>query len=113
MALATHAAKTPISRKTSNVTLRMNPDQKTLLEEAARISGRTITDIVTEGARERALAILREEQELQTWRLSRADATAFVTALTAEPKVTSEGIEQYRAYLESRATRFVRDDVTG
>lgn len=111
MALATQAAETPVSRKTSQITLRVDPSQKTLLEEAARISGRTVTDIVTEAARERALEILREEEELRNWRLSRADATAFVTALMAEPKITSEGVEQYRAYLDSRATRFVRDDV--
>lgn len=93
-------------RKTAQFVLRLAPDQKALLDEAAAASGRTVTDIVTEGARKEALQIVREEREIATWRLSRADAIAFAEALLEPPQPTPQMVESYRAYRESRATRY-------
>lgn len=87
--------------------LRLTPEQKSLLEQAAAVSGRTVTDIVTAGARTEALGVLREADGGEGWRLSRADATAFVEALLASPPPTERMVQDYRDYLASRATRFV------
>lgn len=68
-------------RKTAQVILRVTPEQKALFEEAAVASGRTITDFATEALQEKALEIVRDQQDLVVWRLSRADALAFAEAV--------------------------------
>ena len=105
------AAKRRTRRKTEQFVLRMDPEQKGLLEQAAAASGRTVTDIMTEGARRMALQIIREEEELTTWRLSRADAAFFVQALAEERKPTAQMVRDYEAYLSSRASRFAEPGV--
>lgn len=99
-------------RKTEQLVLRMDPDQKALLEQAAAASGRTITDIMTEGARDKALQIIREDKELASWRLSRVDAACFVKALLEPRMPTSQMVGDYEAYLASKASRFDSPDMT-
>ena len=99
------AARRP-RRKTEQFVLRMDPELKALLEQAAVVGGRTVTDVMTEGAREKALQIIREEQELATWRLSRVDATAFVQALLDGREPTAQMVTDYDAYRASRGSRF-------
>jgi uncharacterized protein (DUF1778 family) len=94
-------------RKTTQVIVRMDPEQKAFLEEAAVASGRTLSDLMTEGARKEALQIMREEEEIRHWKLSRADSIAFVEALLAEPVVTEQMVEDYRKYLEDKAKYLV------
>jgi uncharacterized protein (DUF1778 family) len=90
----------------------MDPDQKALLEQAAAASGRTITDIMTEGARDKALQIIREDKELASWRLSRIDATRFVQALLEPGTPTVQMVDDYEAYLASKSSRFDSSDIT-
>src|SRR5687767_5005818 len=98
----TQSAPTRGPRKTSQIILRIDPKQKQLLEDAAAASGRSVTDIVTEGARDKALQILREEAEIETLQLTYADKLALVEALINPPEPTPQMIEQYRKYLEFR-----------
>jgi uncharacterized protein (DUF1778 family) len=85
----------------------MDPDQKALLEDAAAVSGRTLTDLITEGARKEAIQIMREEEEIKHWKLSRADSIAFVEALLEDPKPTEQMVKDWEDYLESKRTRFL------
>jgi uncharacterized protein (DUF1778 family) len=93
-------------RKSEQLVLRIAPDQKAILEQAALVSGRTVTDIVTEGARIKALDLIREEQELATWQLSRRDATVFVESLLGDREPSARMVSDYEAYVTSRASRF-------
>lgn len=104
---ATKRRPTRQRQKSAQLVIRISPEQKSLLEEAAIASGRTVTDLVTEAAREKALQIAREDEELTLWRLSRADATAFVAACL-DPAEPSERMRRdYAAYRTSMAERFV------
>jgi uncharacterized protein (DUF1778 family) len=94
-------------RKTAQVIVRMDPDQKAFLVEAAAASGRTLTDLITEGAREKAIQIFREEEEITKIKLSRADAIALVGALLAEPKPTEQMYRDWGKYLEMKEKYFV------
>src|SRR3954469_24618869 len=78
-------------RKSQQLVLRIDPEQKALLERAAAVSGRSVTDIMTEGGRERALRILEEDAGLRSWVLSRSNAQSFVECLLAprEPDSTA------------------------
>ena len=61
---------------------RATADQKALIEEAAALVGRSLTDFVLAAALAEARHILAEERIL---RLSRADTRAFVAALQEPP----------------------------
>jgi uncharacterized protein (DUF1778 family) len=58
-------------RKTAQMIVRMDPEQKAFLEKAAAASGRTLAELMTECAREKAVQIFREEEEITRWRLAR------------------------------------------
>ena len=57
---------------------RMTTDQKALLQHAAALSGRTLSEFVLASAQEAAAKVI---QEHETIRLSRNEQIAFVTAL--------------------------------
>jgi uncharacterized protein (DUF1778 family) len=84
---------------------RIAPGLKELVEEAAAVSGRSTTDFVTEAARERAIQVLREQQDVTIWRLAGEDALAFAEAITgaAEPNPRLEA-----AYAKYRRTKVLR-----
>jgi uncharacterized protein (DUF1778 family) len=86
-------------RKTTQLVARVTPEQKELVEQAAALLGRSVTDFMTEALQEKATAVLRDEADLVVWRLSRADAIAFADALAA-PREPSEAMRaSYAKYL--------------
>ena len=64
--------------KTARLEARITPDQKALLERAAALSGRTLSEFVISSAQETAARMVRE-QEVMT--LRGRDRKAFVAAL--------------------------------
>lgn len=62
---------------------RISPEQKALLQQAAFLSGRTLSEFVVATAQEAASKVI---QEHETIRLSRAEQIAFVAALLDPPK---------------------------
>ena len=61
---------------------RISVEQKAVLQQAAALSGRTLTEFVVASAQEAASRVI---QEHETIRLSRAEQIAFVTALMNPP----------------------------
>jgi uncharacterized protein (DUF1778 family) len=61
---------------------RISAEQKALLQQAAALSGRTLSEFVVASAREAASRII---QEHETVRLNRREQVAFVNALLSPP----------------------------
>ena len=57
---------------------RISVEQKARLQQAAALSGRTLSEFVVASAQEAATRVIREHE---TIRLSRSEQVAFVTAL--------------------------------
>lgn len=61
---------------------RISVEQKTVLQQAAALSGRTLSEFIVASAHEAAKRVI---QEHETIRLSRSEQIAFVTALLNPP----------------------------
>jgi uncharacterized protein (DUF1778 family) len=76
------AIDTEVKTRAARLEARVTVDQKALLQQAATLSGRTLSEFVVASAREAAARVI---QEHETIRLSRAEQVAFVNALL-EPR---------------------------
>ena len=74
---------------------RISVDQKTVLQRAATLSGRTLTEFVVASAQDAASRVI---QEHETIRLSRAEQVAFVSALLKPPAVNARLRQAAAAY---------------
>ncbi|MGZ5778375.1 MAG: type II toxin-antitoxin system TacA family antitoxin [Croceibacterium sp.] len=72
------AIDTDTKARAARLEARVTVDQKALLQQAATLSGRTLSDFVVASAQEAAARVI---QEHETIRLSRAEQVAFVNAL--------------------------------
>ena len=75
---------------------RVTADQKNLIERAAALQGRTVTDFVLSAVQ---TAALRTIEEYQTIALSIRDSEAFAAALLAPPPVNDrlrDTVSRYR-----------------
>lgn len=61
---------------------RVSTTQKTLLQRAAALSGRTLSEFVVSSAQEAAAKVIQEHESI---RLSRAEQAAFVQTLLNPP----------------------------
>ena len=68
--------------RSARLEARISADQKTVLQQAAALSGRTLSEFVVASAQEAASRII---QEHETIRLSRIEQVAFVSALLNPP----------------------------
>ncbi|MBL0352133.1 MAG: DUF1778 domain-containing protein [Candidatus Dechloromonas phosphoritropha] len=88
--------------RTARLEARLSAEQKALLQQAAELSGRTLSEFVVASAQEVATRVI---QEHETIRLSRADQIAFVTALL-DPPAPNERLRHaaaaYRQQVEQR-----------
>lgn len=102
------------NRKSTQLVARVTPEQKELVEQAAALLGRSLTDFMTEALQERAMAVVRDHEELVVWRLSRADAVVFADALLNPREPSDEmrtSYEKYRA-MKERVEPTTRDRST-
>jgi len=74
---------------------RISVEQKTVLQQAAALSGRTLSEFVVASAQEAASRVI---QEHETIRLSRAEQAAFVTALLKPPAANARLRQAAAAY---------------
>lgn len=72
---------------------RVTPEEKKLLQEAAKAKGLTLTAFVTSSAREAALRVLREQHVID---LGRRDQRAFANALL-KPAAPNERLRDIAA----------------
>lgn len=76
--MLTETIETDAKTRAARFETRMTTDQKSLLQHAAALSGRTLSEFVLASAQEAAAKVI---QEHETIRLSRTEQVAFVTAL--------------------------------
>ncbi len=69
--------------RTERLTMRVDPGEKAVLEQAARIEKQSLTDFVLSSARREAERLVGTQQSLQ---LSEQDTLAFIAALFDPPR---------------------------
>jgi len=80
------------------IDIRLDQEQKSLLEEAAAVSGHSLTSFLLANALPAARAVIREHQ---TTKLSRADSERFIELLE-HPHEANEALKSaVREYLEN------------
>lgn len=78
-----HAPETPEKPRNARLEARVSDDQKELFQRAARLTGRTLSELVIDSTQEAAMKIVQEHEII---RLSREEQVAFVTALLMAPE---------------------------
>lgn len=93
------AAKKPAARRVRGERLetRVTVDQKRLIEHAAALQGRTVTDFVLTSVQDAARRAIEEHQQLE---LSVRDGQAFVQALIEATPVNERLRDTVRRYRE-------------
>lgn len=71
------------SKSTARLEARISPDTKALLQKAADLEGRTLTDFVVATVQAEALRVIEQHQTLK---LNLEDSEAFVNALLNPPQ---------------------------
>lgn len=96
----THAAtKTSRSRtRSERLEARVTAEQKNLIERAAALQGRTVTDFVLTSVQDAARRAIEEHQQLE---LSVRDSEAFVDALLHPKPIGDRLRETVRRYREA------------
>lgn len=93
--MASASADTLNASRGARLEARVSRIQKDLLQRAASLSGRTLSEFVVASAQEAATRVIQEHESMQ---LSRAEQTAFVKALL-EPAAPSARLKAAaRAY---------------
>jgi uncharacterized protein (DUF1778 family) len=80
---------------------RISIAQKTVLQRAAALSGRTLSEFVVTSAQEAASKVIQDHESI---RLSRAEQTAFVKALLA-PRPPGANLRKAAAAYKTRIAR--------
>ena len=112
-AAATVTGRGTRGRKSEQLIARVTPDVKTLVEQAAALSGRSLTDFITQAVEEKALAQFRDYEAYRTWTLSGEAALAVASALTepARPNPRLRALfDRTRAMAEGNAEPAAPDD---
>lgn len=74
---------------------RLSPSQKSVLQRAAALSGRTLSEFVVASAQEAASKVIQDQESI---RLSRVEQRAFVKALLAPPATSARLRKAAAAY---------------
>jgi uncharacterized protein (DUF1778 family) len=98
MVMANAAKSTPSRVRAERLEARVTAEQKTLIERAAALQGRTVTDFVLTSVQDAARRAIEEHQQLE---LSVRDSEAFVYALLNSKPVNSRLRETVRRYRET------------
>lgn len=77
------SSRTPDTGRAARLEARISAEQKAVLQQAATLSGRTLSEFVVASAQEAAAKVIQEHEAI---RLSRAEQIAFVTALLEPPE---------------------------
>lgn len=80
------AATTIDSSRGARLEARISPSQKSVLQRAAALSGRTLSEFVVASAQEAASKVIEAHESI---RLTRAEQTAFVKALLSPPAASA------------------------
>ena len=86
--------------KTERLETRLTSEQKELFEDAAHVTGRTVTDFVLSSAAKEARRVLIEDRLLT---LTASDSAAFAEAILAPPDPSERLRKAAANYVESAA----------
>ena len=89
---------TPDTTRDARLEARVSAAQKSLLQQAAALSGRTLSEFVVASAQEAAARVIEEHE---TIRLSRAEQLAFVSALLDPPAPNERLQRAAKAYRQT------------
>lgn len=84
-----------VRNRNQRIETRVTPGQKELIERAASVQGRTVTDFVITAVREAAQKAIEENNR---WKLSQDQQKAFVDALMNPPAANKNLRAAYRHY---------------
>ena len=70
--------ETPAKLRSERLEARISGEKKAVLQHAAELSGRTLSEFVVESAQAAAMRVIQEHENI---RLSQAEQIAFVTVL--------------------------------
>ena len=87
---------TPDTTRGARLEVRVSAAQKCLLQHAAALSGRTLTDFVVTSAQDAARRVIAEHESI---RLSPEEQQAFVQALLQPPEPNARLKRAAKAYL--------------
>ena len=85
--------ETPTKLRAERLEARISGEKKAVLQHAAELSGRTLSDFVVESAQAAAMRVIQEHENI---RLSQAEQIAFVTALL-NPAAPNDRLRQAAA----------------
>ena len=80
--------------KTARLDVRLDPEQKKLIEEAAALSGGTISSFVQAALLEKARAVIREHRAVERMELSAEAFDRLVGELEQPARTVPELLEQ-------------------
>ena len=93
---------TPDSTRGARLEARVSAAQKSLLQHAAALSGRTLIEFVVTSAQDAARLVIAEHESI---RLSREEQLAFVQALLQPPEPNARLKRAAKAYLRRGGQR--------
>ena len=93
--MQTTTTETTHKSRDARLEARISVEQKSVLQQAAALSGRTLSEFVVASAHEAASRVI---QEHETIRLSRAEQIAFVRALLNPPTPNARLRHAAKAY---------------
>lgn len=97
--MAEPALNTPRTRvRNERLETRVTAEQKNLIEQAAALQGRSVTDFVLTSVQDAARRAIEEHQRLN---LSVRDSQAFVDALLSPPPVNDRLRDTVRRYRQA------------
>ena len=93
---------TPDTARDARLEVRVSAAQKSLLQRAAALSGRTLSEFVVTSAQDAARRAIAEHESI---RLSREEQLAFVQALVQPPEPNARLKRAAKAYLRHGGQR--------
>jgi len=93
---------TPDTPRGARLEVRVSAAQKSLLQHAAALSGRTLSEFVVTSAQDAARRVIAEHESIQ---LSREEQQAFVQALLQPPEPNARLKRAAKAYLRRGGQR--------
>ena len=97
--MATHTTEPLTAERGARLEARVSLTQKSLLQRAATLSGRTLSEFVVTSAQDAAARVIQEHESI---RLTQAEQTTFVQALlnpTAPSQRLRQAAEDYKQQL--------------
>jgi uncharacterized protein (DUF1778 family) len=95
------ASLTTTRQRDRRLEARITPDQKELIERAARVQGRTVTDFVVSALQEAAKQAIADHT---VWKLTEEQQEAFIGALMDPPAPSRKLREAYKRFRKYKAS---------